>query len=193
MTTTTVRVGNGAPHHFWAPIHTKGRCWWRVSLLPRIPLVRARSMIWERPPELICDSNTLVANVECLRIADSSRATRGPTVWPRGLKRLKFGKHFNYPLAETVWPPYLQWLAFGHSFNQAIDAVAFPQSLEEILFGFMFDQPIHEVVWPASLKRITFGGSFNRVLRRLVSVEWPPLLESLVLGDSFNQPIHQVS
>lgn len=44
-------------------------------------------------------------------------------VWPKGLRLLAFGWHFNQTVKGTGWPDGLREVSFGCAFNSPIDEV----------------------------------------------------------------------
>ncbi|CAM9728440.1 unnamed protein product [Scytosiphon promiscuus] len=109
----------------------------------------------------------------------------------RDAEHLKFGFHFNEPLATRTsdpkrWPEKLVTLDLGVRFQYDVSGVIFPPGLLELRFGAAFNRCIRRVAWPTSLRRLTFGASFNKPI---VGVQFPAALRHLEFGASFDQPL----
>lgn len=188
----------------------------------RIPILTARSILWQLPSSLISEGSKQVKErgrlhasfIRGLRHSEKSgmgemknwwpeslrKITFAPSftdsieniVWPTYLDRLVFGRYFNRPIEGLAWPSPLLHLAFGHCFNQPIDGVAWPTALRYLAFGDFFNQTVEGVVWPSSLKHLTFGAFGSAFNQPIADARWPASLEHLAFGSAFNQSIHQV-
>lgn len=135
--------------------------------------VRATTVVWDRSAGEISSAQDFLENVV----------------------RLKFGFHFNEPLAfkKTArfrWPGTLVALDLGGTFQQDLSGVSLPPALLELRFGAMFNRSIQRVSWPSRLVRLTFGASFNKPI---IGIRWPATLKHLEFGDNFDQPFVQRS
>ncbi|CAM9100303.1 unnamed protein product, partial [Hapterophycus canaliculatus] len=189
-----LEVDMTVPHRLWVDPSGQGACspGHRLQTRPsRVPSARLHTVLWRMPASLLMWSSGVLADLKCLIFTDEFNDAVDEVVWPRGLRRLSFGRAFNQTVVGTSFPTSLIRLDFGGSFNQPIDTVPWPGSLEQLSFdGGLFNQPIEAVAWPQSLTNLTFGFAFNRPIK---GVSWPPSLRQLEFGDFFNQPIDDVA
>lgn len=207
VATLHVRVDMLTPPRLWDPAAAqfiltddpRGRSE-EPTVLSRVPPIRARSLRWERPVNLLEYPRTIESlddekqeqedfPVQSIPNHDIPRSS--VTIFDR-VRYMVFGRHFKDPVDSVVWPHTLQKLRFGYSFNQPVDGVAWPASLRQLIFGERFNHPIDNVKWPTSLVSLTFGFHFDQ---RVDAVTWPNSLQhvTFVYGSVFNQPLDGVT
>ncbi|CAM9779397.1 unnamed protein product, partial [Ectocarpus fasciculatus] len=101
----------------------------------RVPILRARVVIWELSIQRRCLSGEGLASAQRFIFRSTSNDSVDGTVWPPALKELSLVMEFDSPLENMVWP----------------------SSLVKVSLGVNFDQPINQVTWPASLQHLSFG------------------------------------
>jgi len=103
---------------------------------------------------------------------------------PVGLKYLRLGEDFDYPIINKL-PSSLETLILSDRFNQPVcNGVfsAFPLTLKVLKFGTAFNQPIG--ILPANIEYLFFGEKFDQVIPSL-----PRHLKTLKFS-SFNKSFY---
>ena len=85
-------------------------------------------------------------------------------ILPEGLKVIKFGNTFNYPLFDYRFPNSIEEIWFGDAFNQDITNIKIPYTLRKFVFGEAFNYPLGNVLVRSHsiLKEIQFGKNYTR-------------------------------
>jgi len=211
--TLLVRVDGRTPRALWSrqPQTLSIKSISEDRLLSRVPSLRALSLVWDLPVEVLFDeaATELWESSKCVQLGGSiSTGSLNSAAWPKGLQHLVLDVEtwLGPVMADYVrWPPMLKRLtrrlSFGYRFNQPIVGVMWPASLQQLSFGELcdrrplyrdlgmevcFNQPVIGVVWPASLQKLSFGDYFRQPI---IGIAWPASLQQLSFGNHFNQPI----
>ncbi|CAN0447860.1 unnamed protein product [Ectocarpus sp. 12 AP-2014] len=185
-----LRVKSYTPEPLWARPPDRETRRAKQRRVGRVPILRARVVIWELSSETLRLSGEGLASAQRFIFNNPTIDRIDGRVWPPALKELFLGMMFDSPFENMVWPSSLVKVSLGSNFNQPIHQVTWPASLRNLSFGSLFDQPIDLATWPSSLTELWFGRSFNQPIHQTV---WPPSLELLKLGRDFDQPLHEVA
>ncbi|CAN0171096.1 unnamed protein product [Ectocarpus sp. 8 AP-2014] len=80
----------------------------------RVPLVRARSVVWNLPSSALRNvKGDALSKVRTFALGHDFNDDVGRVAWPKNLKKLGFGRCFNHPVERLSLPVYLQSLSFS--------------------------------------------------------------------------------
>ena len=110
----------------------------KVRISNRVPVVRALSLTWALPLEVLHES----AAVELWTWLELLRLRRGPSSWG------SLG-------SSVVWSQKrLKHLVLEIDANETVAGVVWPASVQQVSFGARFNRPITGMVWPAAMKKL---------------------------------------